>query len=116
MLSAYIAGLYAAPTREEEDYNVHRAGKAAAIYRRKGFRVFVPHLQSGYIDRNFNNDGYFVYEDWLEEDIYWLAKCDVVVFLPGWEDSRGACIEHMVAKGLGKEIHYLDDTELEVRI
>ncbi len=114
--SAYIAGPYTALTREEEDENIYIAAKAAAIYRRKGYRVFVPHLQSGYIDRHFNNDGYFEYEDWIEEDIYWLEKCDVVVFLPGWKSSTGASIEHMVAIGLMKEIHCLTEADLEVEM
>lgn len=33
-----------------------------------------------------------------------LAKCDVAVFLDNWKDSRGARIEHKVAKLLGKAI------------
>lgn len=35
-----------------------------------------------------------------------LAKCDIVYFLPGWEDSRGSRIEHRWAKFLGKTIIY----------
>jgi hypothetical protein len=59
------------------------------------------------IDRNYNTGGEIEYEDWLELGLYWLAKCDIVAFLPGWENSKGATIEHMVARSLGKEIVYV---------
>jgi hypothetical protein len=33
-----------------------------------------------------------------------IARCDAVVMLPGWSKSRGACIEHQLAVGLGLQI------------
>ncbi len=33
-----------------------------------------------------------------------LASCDAVYMLPGWSKSKGACIEHQLACGLGLEI------------
>lgn len=64
-------------------------------------------MQTSYIDRHFNK-GELDYHDWMKADLYWLAKADIIVFLPGWQDSHGACIEHMVAKALGKEIIYFE--------
>lgn len=33
-----------------------------------------------------------------------LATRDAVVMLPGWSQSRGACIEHQLAVGMGLEV------------
>jgi len=42
--------------------------------------------------------------DWLEcmrIDIRELVMCDGVLVMPGWEQSRGARLEHDIARGLG---------------
>ena len=110
MKSAYIAGPYTAPTLPRENANILNAAEVAAEYIRQGYAVFCPHSHSTMIHREFNKDDKITYEDWLTLDLYWLSKCDVVVFLPGWKESKGASIEHMVARALGKEIHYLRQT------
>ena len=43
--------------------------------------------------------------------LWHLLWCDAVFMLDGWEKSRGARIEHRVAKLLNKEIVY-DEVEL----
>ena len=40
--------------------------------------------------------------------LWHLLWCDVVVFLYNWQDSRGASIEHRVARLLGKKIIYMN--------
>ena len=35
-----------------------------------------------------------------------VARCDAVVMLPGWNDSRGALVEHDLAQGLGLDVIY----------
>lgn len=39
-------------------------------------------------------------------DIYHLMKCDGIYMLKGWKDSKGANVEHAVAKALGLKILY----------
>lgn len=38
--------------------------------------------------------------------IGWLVKCDSIVMLEGWEDSRGATEERRIAMMLGMTVHY----------
>jgi sulfur relay (sulfurtransferase) complex TusBCD TusD component (DsrE family) len=42
-----------------------------------------------------------------------LVSCDAVVMLRGWENSRGARIEHQLASSLGLEILYQDGDKRE---
>lgn len=44
------------------------------------------------------------YQEWLNNDLEWLAMCDCVLRLPG--DSKGADIECETAKKLGKPIYH----------
>jgi nucleoside 2-deoxyribosyltransferase len=39
--------------------------------------------------------------DWMRADLKALLDCDRVLMLPGWEDSRGACVERRLAEDLG---------------
>ena len=113
MKKAYIAGRYTAPTPEQVEENVKRAEAIAWMYYLKGFAVFCPHAQTHRIHLRYNNDEIFGYEDWLQADIAWLKECDVIVFVAGWEQSKGARMEHVIAKALGKEIHYVIEEEIQ---
>ena len=45
--------------------------------------------------------------DWyLRRDIVALVSCGRVAMLPGWQNSRGAQLEHHIARELGMEITY----------
>ena len=110
---AYIAGAYTAKTPEEVEENVKRAEAIAWMYYLKGYAVFCPHAQTHRIHLRFNHDEIFEYEDWLQADIAWLKDCDVIVFVSGWGGSKGARMEHIIAKALGKEIHYLAEEEIQ---
>jgi hypothetical protein len=39
--------------------------------------------------------------DWMRTDLKALLDCDRVLLLPGWEESRGACVERRLAEDLG---------------
>lgn len=41
------------------------------------------------------------YEDLIGHDITALLKCDAVVFLEGWKDSKGCNLEHEAARIYG---------------
>jgi hypothetical protein len=42
-----------------------------------------------------------MWEDFMRQDIKALVEVSCVYFLPGWEKSRGATIEHFIAQSLG---------------
>ena len=104
MKSAYIAGPLTAEAPEKENENIRKAERVDKLYYEQGYAVYCPHTQTF-------TDTTVTYEQWMANDLYWLEKCDAVAFLPGWENSKGASIEHMVAKALGKEIKYWGDAE-----
>lgn len=33
--------------------------------------------------------------EYMKRDIAWLSDCDAIYMLPGWRESRGACIEYV---------------------
>jgi len=48
-------------------------------------------------------------ENWLcymINDVRELLKCDSIYMLKGWQNSRGACIEHLIAVWRKMEIIY----------
>ena len=44
------------------------------------------------------------WEAYMRMAIAQLVRCDAVALLPGWEQSRGANIEHWLARELGLEV------------
>lgn len=45
----------------------------------------------------------------VRRDIKVMVDCDLVVMLPGWGRSRGACLEWLIAIGLGIRVVDLCD-------
>ena len=71
----------------------------ADVLREHGHRPFNP-FDNGLPDT----------EPWdkhMRADIAMMMECDEVVMLPCWKDSRGAQIEHRIAKELDMPIVYL---------
>ncbi|MDR5825850.1 DUF4406 domain-containing protein [Caballeronia sp. LZ043] len=40
----------------------------------------------------------------MRADIKVLVECDGIALLPGWEQSKGAQVEHAIARGLGMRV------------
>lgn len=49
------------------------------------------------------------WEDYMKLDITALIQCDAIYMLQGWESSKGATLEHHIAKELGLKITYQED-------
>lgn len=107
MKKIYIAGPYSSVNGETgEDANTLVAAEVAAQYFKLGWAVFCPHTMTQMIDRKFNRDPQDIHwEDWLASDIAWILCCDAIHMLPGWQTSKGASTEYLVAKGAGLKIY-----------
>jgi len=89
----YVSGPYTAPTDNEINENIQRAEDIAVMLMRNGFDVITPHKNtSGYQQYEFTHERY------LEQDINVLSRCDAILMMNNWRESKGACIEMDYAK------------------
>lgn len=51
------------------------------------------------------------YKQYIDNALCMLRQADAAVFLPGWEESPGACLEHLYCETVGIRILY-DDKEI----
>jgi hypothetical protein len=98
-IAVYIAG-----PMSKGDYllNVRAAIDAAHVLRGLGFFPYMPQMTT-----LWHLVAPREYEDWMEQDFYWLGVCHAVLRLPG--DSSGADREIVVARTAG--IPVFDDIE-----
>jgi nucleoside 2-deoxyribosyltransferase len=92
----YIAGPY---TNGDTVINVRRAIEAAENLWDAGFTPYIPHLTMFW---HFMNP--HTYEFWLEYDLEWLSKCDILLRLSG--ESLGADKEVKFAQEKGIPVCY----------
>ena len=74
---------------------------AARNLREQGYEVINP--------VEINSDPNAKWEDCLKKDIEELKKCDVIVLLDGWHQSKGARVELGVALSREMEIRFYKD-------
>lgn len=100
MKVAYIAGPYRANPKLGRTVlmNIRSAELVAIRYWQKGFAVICPHLNTAFFD------GMAPDSVWLDGDLEFVRRSDVVVMMKGWEHSSGATKELELARSLGKEV------------
>jgi hypothetical protein len=107
----YLAG----PMTGYEFYNLAGFTAAATHWREAGYDVTTPFECNSVVwRRHYGEDfdptkhtcdyGDPILGEMLLEDITALCSADVVAVLPGWEKSKGAKLEVLLAQSLGKEI------------
>lgn len=95
MKVAYVAGKYRdsrGPYYIRE--NIRAAEAVAVELWRMGFAVICPHKNTEFFD------GAAPDEVWLKGDLELIRRCDLVVMVPGWEDSQGSRAEYALAAKL----------------
>lgn len=90
----YIAG----PMTGYEDYNFPAFNKVAEELRNKGYIVFNP-AEHGVVEGA-------EWEDYMAFDLTQLGQCGIIYMLKGWQMSRGACLEQLIATSLNMKIVY----------
>lgn len=102
----YIAGPFTASKQYPSiNHNIENAQKVGKIYLEMGYTVFIPHSNWGVIERKLGLR--LPYRDMMRRCYVVLARSDAVVFLPGWETSKGtqAELRFCEARGIPYKFH-----------
>ena len=102
MKMIYISG----PIKNMTDGNIDAFDKAEKHLKELGYDVLNPHAISEIVNLRFFEMGKIpTYEDYLKEDIIqMLSKCDALLVLPGWRQSKGSKLEIANALACGLDV------------
>jgi len=92
-MRVYLAG----PMTGYSEFNYPAFNTKAAELREQGLEVFNP-------AESFNGDSSLGREVYMRKDLEEILKCDAIYLLKGWEKSRGATLERLIAVELALEI------------
>lgn len=85
----YVSGKYSG-TPEEIKANIEKAKAVAVELWSKGYVALCPHLNTA----NFEEESSLLtWDDYIKGDLALLSRCDAIVMLPDFEDSKGALVE-----------------------
>ncbi len=94
MTRIYIAG----PMTGKPALNFPMFAEVAEKLRAQGHDVVSPH--------EVCPDQSMTWAECMKRDIPALCTCEGIVLLEGWEDSRGASLEALVANALGFKVYH----------
>jgi dienelactone hydrolase len=104
MRVAYVSGPYRSKQGIYGVYQYIQAAREVALdLWRQGYAVVCPHLNSALMDGAVP-DAVF-----LAGDLEIMRRCDLVVMLPDWQRSEGACAEREEALRLGMPVYEWGD-------
>jgi hypothetical protein len=89
---AYVSGKYRGSSPSEIYKNINTARETAIKLWKKGYAVLCPHMNTAFLD------GVVPDLTFLEADIEMLSRCDFIVIMEGWQESKGAKEEVKYAK------------------
>jgi len=95
----YLAG----PMTGYPGFNFDAFHRAAERLKAAGWRVVDP-------SKNFDGRTDLPRSTYLKADVELLVQCDALALLPGWEQSRGAKMEYLLAREL--DLQVIDATTL----
>jgi hypothetical protein len=99
VLRIYVSG----PMSGKQDLNFPAFHQAAAALRAKGHKVTNP------AELDAQDEGKALgWADYMRRDVIALMGCNAIAMLPGWQDSKGAQLEHHIAQTLGMAVLFLE--------
>jgi nucleoside 2-deoxyribosyltransferase len=105
-MNLYLAG----PMTGYLEHNYPAFTAAAKALRELGHVVMSPHETSPCTD----HQNPLPWSYYVKRDIAMLVTyCDAIVLLPGYEKSKGAALEHVIAVALGYHVYCWIDNRLE---
>jgi hypothetical protein len=87
MKIVYVAGKFAGANDWERYKNVRRAEHLGFAVAEAGAMPLIPHMNTAHFHGTLTD------EFWYEGTLELLKRCDAMVLVPGWEDSRGTAEE-----------------------
>ena len=103
----YLAGKYRDTSLYQVKQNIRLAESVAIELWKNGDYVISPHKNTAFLDGSISlNDS----EIWLLGDLKILERCDKIMVLPNWRDSRGTLreIDHALANCI--PVHFWDNS------
>ena len=104
-MKIYIAG----PMSGYPEYNFPAFYKAEETFKKHGYDVVNPASLNVVPEGVTVVSGDKYWKKFMQEDINQLMTCDAIYMLHGWEKSKGASLEHHIAKELGLKVYYEND-------
>lgn len=102
----YISG----PMTGLPDNNNAAFNEAADRLNKAGWTVINPAALDAALDKTTKKST--PRSAYLRRDVEYLLTCEWIYMLPGWQNSPGARLEHLVAIETGMEVFYADDAEV----
>lgn len=99
-MKIYLAG----PMTGLPDFNFPAFHALAYRLRERGMTVVNP--------AEVNPDQAMSWSDCMRRDIAELVTCHAIALLPGWQNSKGATLEHHIAERLELKLYAVTDTGL----
>lgn len=97
----YIAGRYRGRNQQEVSDNVEAARYMGKLATEKGWMPVIPHTCTHGMEHVTDTSEEF----WLEGTLELMKRCDAVLMVPGWRNSRGSCSEMDEAERLEMPIY-----------
>ena len=105
--AVYVSGPYTSPTEQGRHRNIHKAWELAlAVWGLQNCYAICPHINTMHMGGACSDDGQEDYNKFIESDCDIIRRCDAVLMMRGWENSRGACIERRYAYNHGIPVFY----------